>query len=492
VHKIIKDAENLLLNMPNIRVCNLNDENEPGCIIVGDLHGSFNDLYYIIDRFDIPGKEFKFIFNGDYVDRGEKQIEVLIILLYSFIQRPDRIFLNRGNHENMSTNTDPNFDPNFMTDLRTKYGKYAPALFDSAINLFSHLQLATVVKNLVHTNLFVVHGGISNNIDLDYIQKNVKRHDFYKISYAQKLNDEKLEQLKQIVDLLWSDPIRVINGVVKPKGILSEHGCYFNKSRNIGCVFGADLTKKFCTKYAFSYLVRSHQVRNKGYGEDHDKCLTVFSNSHYCGGSNYGAIFKLEPKSLKLKPYKYKNLPDNKTERVVRKNLFLIKKFLNLIRSNQEALTKKFTKVDRTENGFIDANTWAIILSDHFDNQITPKQLIHIKDLLCECETSLNLVNYKTLFTTKLNASKLSKNMVKVLENLFQLIDRNDDNLISFGDIREALRRINNTIGAEYIIDDHTLNEVLSKLDKNGDNKIDFEDFKKAYLEDQTEVSQTS
>jgi hypothetical protein len=65
-------------------------------IIVGDLHGSLKDLCYIIDKFDLPGRKYTFVFNGDIVDRGPYQCEVLLIILYSFILYPRRVFINRG------------------------------------------------------------------------------------------------------------------------------------------------------------------------------------------------------------------------------------------------------------------------------------------------------------------------------------------------------------------------------------------------------------
>ena len=44
------------------------------------------------------------IFKGDFVDRGPKQCEVLLTILYAFLLFPNRVFLNRGNHEDISLN----------------------------------------------------------------------------------------------------------------------------------------------------------------------------------------------------------------------------------------------------------------------------------------------------------------------------------------------------------------------------------------------------
>lgn len=68
---ILKDAIRNFEKQPNVAELNLTDhKSRLDTIIVGDLHGSFRDLYYIIKKFGIPGKKFRFVFNGDFVDRG--------------------------------------------------------------------------------------------------------------------------------------------------------------------------------------------------------------------------------------------------------------------------------------------------------------------------------------------------------------------------------------------------------------------------------------
>lgn len=68
--------------------------------IVGDLHGQFYDFLKLLEN-DVGGNSetTKYVFLGDYVDRGNFSVEVLLLILAMKINRPKQVVLLRGNHE---------------------------------------------------------------------------------------------------------------------------------------------------------------------------------------------------------------------------------------------------------------------------------------------------------------------------------------------------------------------------------------------------------
>lgn len=66
--------------------------------VVGDIHGQYFDFVKMLDIGGNP-ENTKYLYLGDFVDRGNFSCEVIILLYSIKINYPDTTFMIRGNHE---------------------------------------------------------------------------------------------------------------------------------------------------------------------------------------------------------------------------------------------------------------------------------------------------------------------------------------------------------------------------------------------------------
>jgi hypothetical protein len=196
----------------------------------------------------MPGDRYQFIFNGNYVNRGDQQIEVLLIILYAFIRRPLRVFIHRGNHDSSDMTVTSHFAPTFLSDIRMRYSKYTTTIYNAAINLFKHLPLATIISNESKLlKCFVVHGGISDKMTISNISTIDRYNSKYPINEIDRLNNDN----KVFTDLLCSSPIKSKNEDEKDD---DDDGDAVNNciEASIGCLFSSKVTAKFCKLNGFN------------------------------------------------------------------------------------------------------------------------------------------------------------------------------------------------------------------------------------------------
>lgn len=89
----------------------------------GDIHSLMAELGWLnqnsfLNGFKAAQPDFYMVFLGDYTDRGSFGIEVLYTLLRLKLANPDRVFLCRGNHEEVSLQA----RYGFLAEGRAKYG----------------------------------------------------------------------------------------------------------------------------------------------------------------------------------------------------------------------------------------------------------------------------------------------------------------------------------------------------------------------------------
>ncbi|PYI83455.1 MAG: hypothetical protein DME26_14935 [Verrucomicrobia bacterium] len=101
-------------------------------VIRGDLHGDIHSLNAMLDwlnrsnyltGFTVSRPNTYLMFLGDYTDRGVYGVEVLYTLLRLQLANPDRVFLIRGNHEDVRLAA----NYGFLAEGHAKYG----AAFDA-------------------------------------------------------------------------------------------------------------------------------------------------------------------------------------------------------------------------------------------------------------------------------------------------------------------------------------------------------------------------
>lgn len=251
--------------------------NENRTIICGDIHGCADNLIKIFRSFGYPNKNhtIKYIFLGDYVDRGKQGFTVLMLLFSLKILYDEDVILIRGNHERAGLNKKYGFYDelvNYMNMVNAK--KYINRLFDKIQDVFDTLPLGVLLNN----EIFISHGGIPrakgglitisqiNNISRFEMATNIIDTE---ITSRSVLN-ENFEQLL-LLDLLWSD-INFIDIKDLKEGVEMESE--YKTRRGIGHYFGLIELNNFLVFNKLSYFIRGHQVFSRGHLET-DKVLTL-------------------------------------------------------------------------------------------------------------------------------------------------------------------------------------------------------------------------
>lgn len=252
--------------------------------VVGDIHGQFYDLLKLLSVGGNPDTT-KYLFLGDFVDRGIFSLECMVLILALKLSRPATITLIRGNHECRQMTITFNFREECLA-------KQDQEIYDLFMDLFDALPISA----LINGKFIAFHGGISP--------------DFKTISELNKIDRFKEPPATgALCDILWSDPVDRADGAL-------EDDFIDNQQRGCSYFYGAKSLNSFLSKNGLLSVIRGHEVQLEGYkmfnwkSKNFPQVITVFSAPNYCDSyNNKGAIIKFENNSLNIQQFHYSQHP---------------------------------------------------------------------------------------------------------------------------------------------------------------------------------------
>lgn len=218
----------------------------------------------------------RFVFLGDFVDRGYFSLETFTLLMCLKAKYPDRIVLVRGNHESRQITQ----VYGFYEECQQKYGN--ASVWKACCQVFDFLVLAAIVDGTV----LCVHGGLSPEIrTIDQIRV---------VARAQEIPHE-----GAFCDLVWSDPEDIDTWAVSPRGA--------------GWLFGDKVATEFNHVNGLKTIARAHQLVNEGYKFHFPEksVVTVWSAPNYCYRCGNVASIMTVDKSLETKFSIFSAVPDD-------------------------------------------------------------------------------------------------------------------------------------------------------------------------------------
>ena len=258
-------------------------------MVFGDIHGNLKDLL-VYEKIYWPSgptlNPCQFVFLGDYVDRGEYSLEVVLYLFSSMLVAPQQFFLLRGNHETAVINR----GFTFYTELQTKLGQsFGAKMFERLNQVFDHMPLAAAIDG----SIFCCHGGVPCNESNP--TKAVTLNDIANIPSPLNATDTSNSLAWQ---LIWNDPVedqelkgqRIRTGSPMNQELF-RNGFTPNMKRGTAYSFSMTATDNFMKENALTHIIRAHECNPEGFDFKHKgRTITVFSSSEYNPGTKAAVL----------------------------------------------------------------------------------------------------------------------------------------------------------------------------------------------------------
>uniref|UniRef100_A0A3B3ZU49 Serine/threonine-protein phosphatase with EF-hands n=1 Tax=Periophthalmus magnuspinnatus TaxID=409849 RepID=A0A3B3ZU49_9GOBI len=288
-------------------------------------------------------------------------------------------------------------------------------------------------------------------------------------------SDNAKEEWKQILDLLWSDP-------------MVQDGCIPNEVRGGGCYWGPDVTEYFLNRHNLQLLIRSHECKQEGYEFCHNrKVLTLFSASNYYDvGSNRGAYVKLGPD---LVPYMVQYQATSMTRELTVRQRFrsALKVLREQLFAHKSDLLSTFRVYDTENTGLINLSDWAEAVESVMHLGLPWRML---RSQLVTCKSSEGMISYYEWFNEltikKPQTDHIDEGLIETLyrhrstiETIFRIVDTDNSGFITIEDFRQTWKLL--SIYLKMEITDEAISDLAVTIDSNNDGCIDIDEFMEAF-----------